>query len=267
MHVVLISGLCGDSFCDLNNELLTSVPRNGSNWDETFDSLLYSAKCTVKKFHANELTPELFFQEYEGKKPVIIIGATDSSEFRHLVSKFEILDRFGKDEIVLATSNKKSYAKSKATVAQYIQTMMDPLKLNASGVGTMYHFGDNQTQWSPLFLHYKKPTQYFSLKTQSSLAFGMGGSGSGVPFHTHGPVFAEVFYGMKRWFLKEARTPEPIFDPDGSSLSWFMQTYRLSPEPDILDCVVLPGEFLYIPSLWHHATLNIGQTVFMSIFT
>lgn len=32
------------------------------------------------------------------------------------------------------------------------------------------------------------------------------------------------------------------------------------------ECVVNPGETLYIPDWWWHATLNIGETVFISTF-
>lgn len=52
-------------------------------------------------------------------------------------------------------------------------------------------------------------------KERGMLSWGLGGSGTGVPFHTHGAVFAEgeflysfttqfkckVLHGMKRWFL------------------------------------------------------------------
>lgn len=39
------------------------------------------------------------------------------------------------------------------------------------------------------------------------------------------------------------------------------------PERELLqDCVLRPGEALYFPSHWWHATINVGETVFMSSF-
>mmetsp|Transcript_29223 Transcript_29223/g.93897 ORF Transcript_29223/g.93897 Transcript_29223/m.93897 type:complete len:102 (+) Transcript_29223:602-907(+) len=35
---------------------------------------------------------------------------------------------------------------------------------------------------------------------------------------------------------------------------------------DLLECTIEPGELLYFPDNWFHATLNIGQSVFMSTF-
>jgi hypothetical protein len=37
-----------------------------------------------------------------------------------------------------------------------------------------------------------------AITEKGSLSFGMGGDGSGVPFHRHGHVFAEVLHGHKR---------------------------------------------------------------------
>mmetsp|Transcript_25684 Transcript_25684/g.32750 ORF Transcript_25684/g.32750 Transcript_25684/m.32750 type:complete len:89 (+) Transcript_25684:574-840(+) len=34
----------------------------------------------------------------------------------------------------------------------------------------------------------------------------------------------------------------------------------------LMECVVQPGQVLYIPDWWWHATLNIGETVFISTF-
>ncbi|VDM70413.1 unnamed protein product [Strongylus vulgaris] len=43
--------------------------------------------------------------------------------------------------------------------------------------------------------------------------------GTGVPFHFHGPVFAEIIYGSKRWFLYPFEE-RPEFEPDHSTLEW-----------------------------------------------
>ena len=43
--------------------------------------------------------------------------------------------------------------------------------------------------------------------------------GTGVPFHFHGPGFAEVIHGAKRWFLYPFEE-RPEFDPDRTTLEW-----------------------------------------------
>ena len=40
-----------------------------------------------------------------------------------------------------------------------------------------------------------------SYNKKVAYSFGLGANGSGVPFHVHGAVFAELNHGAKRWFL------------------------------------------------------------------
>jgi hypothetical protein len=50
--------------------------------------------------------------------------------------------------------------------------------------------------WRGLLDQYVRPP-LLDAAAHGSVSFGLGGSGSGVPFHTHGPVFAEVVHGRK----------------------------------------------------------------------
>jgi len=59
----------------------------------------------------------------------------------------------------------------------------------------------------------------------------------------------------------------PGFDPSRTTLQWLEEVYpSLSPNDRPLECVIAPGEVLYFPNLWYHATLNLNYTVFMSTF-
>ncbi|TNN38799.1 JmjC domain-containing protein 8 [Liparis tanakae] len=103
------------------------------------------------------------------------------------------------------------------------------------------------------------------LRPQSSDVLGSG-PGSGVPFHWHGPGFSEVIYGRKRWFLYPPHQ-EPHFHPNRTTLSWVTETYPLLPEAEApLECTISPGEVLYFPDRWWHATLNLETSVFISTF-
>ena len=116
-----------------------------------------------------------------------------------------------------------------------------------------------------LLATYKRPP-YADSYRMGSLSFGIAGSASGVPLHRHGHVFAEVIHGMKRWFLYP---PEfaPVFDPNKSTLQWLYEVYpTVKKAENLIECVLKPGEVLYIPDWWWHATLNIGETVFISTF-
>lgn len=61
----------------------------------------------------------------------------------------------------------------------------------------MYLFGDiDQTIWKPLLDAYKLPA-WTVPNHDPALSFGIAGSGTGVPFHFHGPGFAEIIHGSK----------------------------------------------------------------------
>uniref|UniRef100_A0A8C5UA66 JmjC domain-containing protein n=1 Tax=Malurus cyaneus samueli TaxID=2593467 RepID=A0A8C5UA66_9PASS len=117
----------------------------------------------------------------------------------------------------------------------------------------------------PLFQHYVPPP--FRIPgTSPAYSFGIAGSGSGVPFHWHGPGFSEVIFGRKRWFLYP---PDkiPHFHPNETTLAWLQHTYpTLPPAQRPLECTLRPGEVLYFPDRWWHATLNLDTSVFISTF-
>jgi hypothetical protein len=144
--------------------------------------------------------------------------------------------------------------------------MLGPVTLGHVAGDTWYHFGDNKyEEWTNFTEHYNRPP--YDYDREPFFSFGIGGSGSGVPFHTHGAVFAEVLHGRKRWFLT-APKQEPAYNPDETSLRWLTNVKPTLPveHPTVYDCTLGPNEILYLDAQWYHSTLNIGQTVFISTF-
>eukprot|EP01025_Chloroclados_australasicus_P011274 TRINITY_DN1487_c1_g1_i2.p2 TRINITY_DN1487_c1_g1~~TRINITY_DN1487_c1_g1_i2.p2 ORF type:complete len:176 (-),score=6.70 TRINITY_DN1487_c1_g1_i2:429-956(-) len=83
---------------------------------------------------------------------------------------------------------------------------------------------------------------------------------------TQNVVFAHMT--TKKWILFPPSN-QPLFDPDESSLWWLQRYYPSLPDKDRMqmqECIIKPGEILYFPSDWWHATVNIGETVFVSSF-
>lgn len=131
---------------------------------------------------------------------------------------------------------------------------------------TFYFFGDNDIEeWKDLLDEYKLPP--FNLpKHTSALSFGLAGPGTGVPFHFHGPGFAETIYGRKRWFLTEPDV-RPEFHPNKTTLQWFFEDYpKVKEQIKLYECTLRPGEAIYFPDKWWHATLNLDTSVFISTF-
>ncbi|KAF6124920.1 jumonji domain containing 8 [Phyllostomus discolor] len=246
--------------------------------------------CTIER--RADLSYAEFIQHYAFSRPVILLGLTDNSRFRALCSRERLLASFGNNVVRLSTANTYSYQKVDVLFQEYVGQLLHPQDPNSLGNDTLYFFGDNNfTEWASLFRHYIPPP-FSLLGTTPAYSFGIAGTGSGVPFHWHGPGFSEVIYGRKRWFLyPPEKTPE--FHPNKTTLAWLQDTYpTLTPSTRPLECTVQAGEVsgwqegvslsrtedpplipvphpiqvLYFPDRWWHATFNLDTSVFISTF-
>ena len=139
--------------------------------------------------------------------------------------------------------------------------------------------------WGPLLAQFPRPVQFIvgaENQREANMAFGVGGSGSGVNFHQHGAVFLSLLHGRKRWWLRDPAAGRPRFTPGRSTAEWFREEWPAvlraaaggaeaddggAPlPPGYHDCAQRPGEVLYLPPRWWHATMNVGDTVSVGTF-
>ncbi|XP_075873100.1 jmjC domain-containing protein 8 [Nelusetta ayraudi] len=222
--------------------------------------------CTIDVWEATQLSYQQFTERYAYSRPVILRGLTDNTKFRSLCSKSKLLAAFGDRKVELSTANTFSYRKVRVAFREYVQQLLRPQAAGALGSETLYFFGGNNvSEWQSLFDQYEAPPYTFP-HTSTAYSFGIAGPGTGVPFHWHGPGFAEVIHGRKRWFFYPP-DQEPHFHPNSTTLSWLNHTYpHLCQQEAPLECTVHPGEVIYFPDRWWHATLNLDTSVFMSTF-
>uniref|UniRef100_A0A1X7VSF6 JmjC domain-containing protein n=1 Tax=Amphimedon queenslandica TaxID=400682 RepID=A0A1X7VSF6_AMPQE len=224
--------------------------------------------CNIKRLNRNQdtLSQEEFVKKFAYNEPVILINVTDQTEFRMHSTREQLLSKYGNYSITVTTANTHSYPKAEMTLNDYVNIIMKPQEEGRLGSDTLYHFGDNdREEWAELFSMYNIPP-YTVPGLEPVISFGLAGPGTGVPFHIHGPTFAETIYGRKRWFLYSPKV-RPLFDPNGSTLDWLTNTYFSLPINERpLECVLQPGEVLYFPAYWWHATLNVDASVFVSTF-
>jgi ribosomal protein L16 Arg81 hydroxylase len=223
-------------------------------------------RCTVPREDAAGLSRARFDAQYLERSPVIIRGATDASDFARMTRKTLLVYCFGGFPVTLSTANQHSYAKQDVPFGRYVAGFA-PQRLDVSGAKSQLLFGDHDhAAWAPLFDHYRKPLAFIDTRYHS-LSFGVAPSGTGVPFHTHGHVFAEVTHGRKRWFLAEPGQ-KPTYSGEATTLSWVLSEAGVvaTETGAVWDCVADVGDMIYIPTHWHHATLNLGEAVFMSDF-
>ena len=255
--LIICHGNCSNNFdtCDATSECDTKTALSQD---------LYSNKCSIPK--VVDLTQDEFLFKYAFKMPVIFVNATDNALFQELCEKNQLLKNYGDRTITLSTANTHSYDKVDILFKEYMDRIFVPQDYNKSGQETLYFFGNHiYEEWKDLFDNYVLPPYELPGK-DSALSFGIAGAGTGVPFHFHGPGFAEVIRGRKRWFLTPYEQ-KPMFDPNKTTLRWLSESYSdIALKDYFYECVLGPNEILYFPDKWWHATLNVEDAVFMSTF-
>ncbi|XP_064171578.1 jmjC domain-containing protein 8 [Anguilla rostrata] len=242
------------------------VPGSDGGWNADQDhNLTDEGPCDVDIWDKS-LTYSQFIQQYAYSKPVVLRGFSDNTKFQLLCSRDNLLRDYGEKLVRLSTANTYSYRKVDVPFQEFVEHLLRPQSLDTLGSDTLYFFGDNNfTEWRSLFDHYQPP-RYSLPNTSGAYSFGVAGAGTGVPFHWHGPGYSEVIYGRKRWFLYPPEK-EPHFHPNHTTLSWVRDTYpTLPPEERPIEVTIRPGEVLYFPDHWWHATLNLDTSVFISTF-
>ncbi|XP_064644293.1 jmjC domain-containing protein 8-like [Lineus longissimus] len=243
----------------------SEVEESDGGWlTDPLTAIAKSGPCNIE-VRGPDLSPSEFLSKYAYTVPVVIRGAADNSAFRNVATKSRILEKYGDKKIILSTANTHSHEKVTQKLADYINELK-PQSLNRYGNETFYWFGDHDFKaWQEFFDIYRPPPYHLPGKT-SAYSFGIAGPGTGVPFHQHGPGFAEVIYGSKRWFFYPPKE-NPTFNPDKSSLHWLVEEYaNLPSHKKPLECTVGPNEVIYFPHWWWHSTLNVNTSVFISTF-
>jgi len=160
-----------------------------------------------------------------------------------------------------------------------------------------YLFGETFTdEWKKFLSDYKLPPCHTCSRSLSALSFGIGNKGSGVQWHVHGPGFSESLHGRKHWVLYPP-SDNPSFNANFTSRHWMEYTYMSILQNSHYDqksrkmkkygldmkgikdgyrdnaflpweCTLYPGDMIYFPDMWYHATLNLDTyTAFVSTFT
>eukprot|EP00928_Gymnodinium_smaydae_P089081 TRINITY_DN73082_c0_g1_i1.p1 TRINITY_DN73082_c0_g1~~TRINITY_DN73082_c0_g1_i1.p1 ORF type:complete len:558 (+),score=102.90 TRINITY_DN73082_c0_g1_i1:38-1711(+) len=82
-----------------------------------------------------------------------------------------------------------------------------------------------------------------------SPVLSMGGADTGLGYHQHDEAWLALVRGKKQWFLRSPESP-------GETYYRRVEEETLQDEPGVLKCLQRPGEVIYFPEGWWHATYN-----------
>lgn len=119
-----------------------------------------------------------------------------------LWSQGSLFKHHGDTVVTLSSSNTFSYGRKSMPLRTYLNGMSSSLSRRANE--SFYLFGPHASlspKLSSLIETYVPPP--FS-GDDLAYSFGIGGPGTGIPFHVHGHGFSEVIHGGKVWRLVSA---------------------------------------------------------------
>ena len=229
------------------------------------DNSYNSDRCNIRRM---PMPHQFALPEY----PVIFEASHDRNKYLSQMSnKSHLAQKHGTTDVVLSSSNTYSYEKITMSLGNYIDYMMNPNSNLANE--TFYMFGNNyEGIWKEMSKSYVLP-DCSVCAIAGAVTLGLGGTLSGVSFHMHGPGFSEVIHGRKRWFLFPPGF-QVHYNPNVSQRKWVDIVYptlfndnSTCKSNDLQECVIGPGEILYFPDRWLHATLNLDEfNFFVSLF-
>ena len=199
--------------------------------------------------------------------PTIFVDSGRNSELRRFTLRRHLLEHHGTEVVTLSSSNTYSHDTRRWILGEYILGLANQTS-GSDASQNYYLFGGNHNAfWKHLESLYEVPPCRHCVIAGAKTA-GLGGNCSGVAFHMHGPGFSEVLHGRKLWLLYPPDTRPKHFSPLMSTCEWYTRYHaQVADDPNLFECSIGPGEILYFPDRWVHATLNLEEyTFFMSLF-
>jgi len=174
------------------------------------------------------------------------------------VSSLEHLAYFSRKNLIAVLGSQNTLWREKAVVG------------NPRGIGTRGTFnefittvGCNKTDnymFTNMQIPYNSPVEkemrLRSYPTSCTIHLGIGGHMTGLSAHKHGDAWNHVIYGRKKWFLTAPSITTNLVHISASDA----HTY-INHSEDALECLQFPGEILFVPQNWTHATVNMDETV------
>lgn len=234
----------------------------------------HASHCTIAR--RSHLTLEEWKRHFR-TRPVIVFNRTlppPNQQFITNTGEQQLLSRYGD-----LTIRVRDFSAEGSGIPERQTTVRDYWVDKATGDHRWYWFGGTDgPEWQNLLSmrtvrpSLLEPSLEEELAAGSSVKVLLGvvpGPSTGAVFHTHGAAVAEQVHGRKHWFVYPPTAPQPPgYYPGVEHLDWVEKVLATLKEQDRpLQCVLEPGDVLYLPAFWYHATVNLDSyNVFVSSF-
>ena len=197
-------------------------------------------------------------------------GVSASARMRAALARPELLRACG-DVMTSVGSAAELAVGGRGSRVMTLSDYLSSQDSSSNSSSSLYFFDDGAflSRCSSVGMLYKTPPPFARLieYAEAPLFLALGGSGSGIPWHQHKAAFNEVLLGAKRWSFYPPRIFTAVadefgFDPKRPHVDWLSRVYpKLPTTHRPLECVQRPGDVVFVPKDWFHATANVGDTV------
>jgi len=223
--------------------------------------------CDFDEVSAEEFALDDFAARFSLRRPVIVRNSSVNAAAREfLAQRCDVLRRYGSVTVDLGdpfSLAKHGVTSQRMTLGRYLES---PFKLD----NPLYFF-DRDGRWTESMggfsdLLERPPSVALSPSDPAApIIFAIGKTGSGIGLHQHQDAWNQVLLGMKRWTIYPGDPggvpPSAGYNPTEPHLRWLETVYpTLESDAKPLECLQRPGDIVYVPSGWIHATINIGDT-------
>ena len=236
-------------------------------------------ECTMDEYTLATITEEEFRSQYYLKRPVVIRQAV-SGNWAEAFSREALQHDPERNMHVIAMQMIGDSIKSRCdgvkpvnlTLGTFLQKMTVPPALAPSGKNAMTTapwqiFDHNALSTGPgqsLDRIVRKALPQWMYTPAMRAALSVGGKDAGTQFHKHSDGFSLLFVGHKRWWMTPHESmPVPTFPADKIPIKVWAD--ELFPSLDLTDkpshCVQAPGDIIYVPDGFYHATVNLDDTI------
>lgn len=264
------------------------VPSNddgNGGWSSFQDSSGFSGHCNIDR--RQNLTVRQFIDEYANlNRPVMITNVVQKMQTPEGVSladawsKEAFLQSYGHLKIEARKNTEVAYDivygvdREEMTIQTYVETTMMEESTNSEEPNgeddRLYMFGDFGQAGSRIFHDVALTPDYFTgqfamneTERQDTALFFLGSAGTGVSLHEHTNAWNLLVHGKKRWVLMP---PYLHYGPVSLPLKeWMRDWYPKFPAGSVAQCTQMPGELLYVPTNWMHATWNIKASIGVAV--
>eukprot|EP00441_Pelagodinium_beii_P043725 CAMPEP_0197636552 /NCGR_PEP_ID=MMETSP1338-20131121/12020_1 /TAXON_ID=43686 ORGANISM="Pelagodinium beii, Strain RCC1491" /NCGR_SAMPLE_ID=MMETSP1338 /ASSEMBLY_ACC=CAM_ASM_000754 /LENGTH=513 /DNA_ID=CAMNT_0043208797 /DNA_START=177 /DNA_END=1718 /DNA_ORIENTATION=- len=199
-----------------------------------------------------------FFKEFKEKEPVLMQHLIDEWNHSAWSSSNEFIHSFGDlvgrplDHIAKGrTSLDVGAAFPHPTVKQYME-------LDEHNQTLLFQFGNYPSYRR--FLPHTNPIPDFLLGAQAQPLFTLGRKKTGSGGHDHEENWVAQLAGRKIWILAPPRRTVKRW-PSQTEHACDLYKNRDKLPAESVVCIQKPGEVLYLPSKWYHATCNADEFV------